>query len=230
VANDLKKRHFKRPIYMIPSGVKLIKAAAVKPGKIQALKKKYHLVNKRVLLTIGRISVEKNLAGLLRVFASVQAQEEAAHLVVIGQGPYLSTFKKMVAAKGLARSVTFLGAIPHEKLIADGYFCLGEIFVTASMSETQGMTAIEAQTFNLPVVAYNSRGLAEVVGAAGVLVPEGNEAAMSQALLKLLHCPKQLAQLKTTTQTHLQQFALPKTTAKVVRLYQKVIAAAKCGE
>ena len=219
VKRDLEKWQFKEPIVVIPSGVQT-NSPVIDRQKLVSLRQQWNVPDKNVLVTIGRVSVEKNLRGLLRVVQLVKKQIPTVRLLVVGDGPDLSAIKKQVKKLQLEQQVSFTGSIPHQKLLTDGYYRLGELFVTASMSETQGLTALEAQMFGLPVVAYAAKGLPFVVGQAGVLIQPEDESAMSEAIVKLLTDPDQMSRVKRQVAKNLQRFDIEQTTAEVVKAYQ----------
>lgn len=219
VAHDLYAHNFKEPIVVIPSGVE-IHAPAVNKQTLNALREHLSLRDKRVLVSIGRISAEKNIRGLLRVLATVRASHPEIHLVLVGGGPDLEAVKEFAAQKQLMSAVTFVGDVRHDQLFNDGYYQLGEFFVTASLSETQGMTSLEAQMCGLPVVAYHSKGLPFVVGEAGVLVSENDEAAMAKTIIDLLEQPKKLDALRGKLSANLKRFDLNYTTKRMVETYE----------
>jgi glycosyltransferase involved in cell wall biosynthesis len=166
----------------------------------------------RILWT-GRISPEKGLHILLDAFAQVLKAYPNAQLEVIGpeeQMPlealltcddeekiaplapfydgrsYLSHLKERATSLGIADRVAFEALIPHSHL-AERYRS-ADMFVTPSLSETFGMTLIEAMSCGLPVVASETGGMPAIVGegACGILVEPGNAAALASAILRLL--------------------------------------------
>lgn len=222
VAKDLKHWQFKEPIITIPNGIELT-TSALNSANILSLKKKYKIENKKVLLTVGRVSAEKNFDGLLRIFHQVYQAESSSHLLIIGKGPALLEIKHLAKKMHLDEAVTFLGEIPHQKLINKGYYHLGQLFITASMSETQGLTALEAQLHQLPVIAYNSRGLAEMIGQAGCLIKENDETSMAKMAISLLSDPKKIQKLQQFIPTNLANFEVGKTTDKIIKIYEKIL-------
>ncbi len=220
VAADLKKRNFKQPILTIPSGVQ-IKKKPLSREKIANLRQSLGISDdKRVIVSIGRVSQEKNLRGLLRVFQAAHREVPEACLLVVGGGPDLEAVKKYAAKLDLADSVIFTGDVPHEKVLSAGYYALGEFFTTASMSETQGMTSVEAQIYGLPVVAYHSKGLPFVIGQAGVMVTENDESALARAMIDLLCQPHQLEALREKVTANLARFDINHTTKQIVEGYE----------
>ncbi|MBQ6449775.1 glycosyltransferase [bacterium] len=223
VARDLHAHHFKQPILIIPSGMRIQKSPTP-AEKIMSLSKKLQLpADKRFVVTIGRVSQEKNLRGLLRVWQQVVAQHPEAHLVAIGGGPDLMAIKAYAHDLELDNAVTFVGDVPHENILSDGYYELGDFFVTASLSETQGMTSVEAQIYGLPVVAYHSKGLPFVVGEAGVMVPENDETSMVKAIIDLLEDENHLQTLREKLLLNLARFDINTTTERMLNAYQLAI-------
>jgi len=223
VAHDLVERSFKQPILTIPSGVE-IKKNPPSHAQLSSLRAQLGLSDAdRVIVSVGRVSQEKNLRGLLRIFQSTLAACPAAVLVIVGGGPDLAAVKTYAHELTLDHHVVFTGDIPHAKVLRDGYYELGEFFTTASMSETQGMTSVEAQICGLPVVAYHSKGLPFVIGEAGILVPENDETAMSKACIDLLTHPEHLERLRDHLPRNLQRFDIHHTTAQIVEAYQLAI-------
>ena len=221
VAADLKARHFREPILTIPNGV-VIRQPRPEAAKLAALRTRYQLEGKRVLLTAGRVSLEKNLDGLLNVFEQVSQKLPETCLLIIGDGPQLADLQKRVTANAaLQKRVIITGGIAHEQLLKDGYYFLGEIFVTASQTETQGMTCLEAQCAGLPVVAYQAKGLPFVIGQAGQLVAAGDEKAMAQVIINLLENPDQLQNLKAQLAANVARFDLEQTTRQVAAAYER---------
>lgn len=219
VARDLRAHNFKEPILVIPSGVK-IKKNPPHQDNLTALRHKFHLEGKRVIVTIGRVSQEKNLRALLRIMNRVSKAIPDVVLLVVGGGPDLDAIKAQTKKSHLEKYVVFAGDVAHEQVMTEGYYELGEFFVTASLSETQGMTSVEAQMCGLPVVAYRSKGLPFVIGEAGIMVDENDEVGMSDAIISLLQDQSRLQQLREKIILNLARFDINQTTEHVLEAYQ----------
>ncbi len=148
----------KRPIEIIPSGVELHKYPANQAETRRELRKKYGLKpDDKVLLYAGRLSQEKNLPFLLDAFASLQNLQlttDNLQLVLVGGGPL---YKDLQTNKRL----TLTGEVGYPEVLS--YYCLGDLFVFASLTETQGMVLAEAKAAGLPVVALFAGGLTGTV-------------------------------------------------------------------
>jgi glycosyltransferase involved in cell wall biosynthesis len=80
---------------------------------------------------------------------------------MVGDGPQRERLQAHIDALQLGRHVRLLGAVPPEQMAL--YYRLGELFIFASKSETQGMVILEAMAAGLPVVAVRSSGIDDVI-------------------------------------------------------------------
>ncbi len=148
-------------IEVIPTGLDLSRFTGPVTGDWrQALRRKYRLPSEApLMLFLGRLAKEKNLEAVLD--SMLQCREKGYHLVVAGPGPHREELMEYARQKGLLAHVHFLGAIPYEE-VPDVYgIC--DVFVTASQSETQGLTYIEAMASGLPVICIKDSSVDGVV-------------------------------------------------------------------
>lgn len=137
----------------------------------------------RVLLYIGRLAKEKNMDQLIRVFPKVHEVYPDVRFVIIGEGPLRSSIEKQVAELGVEDCVSVVGSKPWEQI--DRYYAIGEVFASASHSETQGLTYIEAMASGLCVCAVKDPCLYGVIedGVSGVLTGDSDEELLEGLLL-----------------------------------------------
>lgn len=167
------------PISVVPSGMDLerFELARHSAEETAACRAECGIApDDRVLINIGRVSKEKNLDQVVRVFSRFCREEPHARLVIVGEGPWAQNLKEQARELGCAPRVTFTGPKPYAKI--DQYYRMGEVFVSASHSETQGLTYIEAMASGLCVVAYDDPCLKGVIedGRNGLLAPDDDEA------------------------------------------------------
>lgn len=146
----LKGYGVQQPIQVIPTGLHLEKFSEDIPQEtIDELKESLFIpLNSRVLITIGRAAKEKNIGELIRYFKRLDMENTV--FVIVGGGPYLSTLKELAETEGVSDRVIFTGAVAPDRIAA--YYKMGDIFLSASQSETQGLTYIEALASGLPAV------------------------------------------------------------------------------
>ncbi len=137
--------------------------------------------------TVGRLVPIKGHEWLLKAAPRVLAEFPHATFVFLGEGPLLGQLQQLAAELGITSHVMFLGArqdVPECLAIFD-------LFAFPSINEGMGRALIEAMAVGLPVVASRVGGIPDVVadGETGLLVPARDEAALADALLKLLRDP-----------------------------------------
>lgn len=152
-----------RNVHIIPTGIEIEKfyKETFKIKDIFDLKLKMGLkTNDFVILYVGRIAKEKNIEFLIDNMKDI-TKNSNAKLVIIGSGPDLDSYQKRVIKLKLEKSIIFTGKVPWEEI--NKYYQIGDVFVTASTSETQGLTVIEAMAASLPVVAINDESFTNIV-------------------------------------------------------------------
>jgi glycosyltransferase involved in cell wall biosynthesis len=130
-----------------------------------------------LLVYVGRLAPEKNLAVLLQAFARLRAQappawRERLRLALVGAGP-LSSALEMAGQPGVV-----LAGEQHG-LPLSRWYASGDLFAFPSLSETFGNVVLEAQASGLPVVGFDCQGVNERVTPEvdGLLVPVGDDLA-----------------------------------------------------
>jgi len=182
---DLKKHGVKKPIFVIPNTINEEKMKKVSDEKISQLRQQYKL-NKRVVLYVGRISAEKNLDILVKSFSYLFKKASDTTLFLIGDGPMRKDIIHLCRDLSIEKQVIFAGQIPQEKLLQEGYYQLADVFVTASTSELQPVSIIEAMYFGLPLVGVAKRGALEMIQGVGLLSQPNEIGSLAQNILKVI--------------------------------------------
>lgn len=162
---ELFKKKYKvdRNIYIVPTGIE-VERFYKENNKIDIdnERKKIGLSKQDfIILFVGRIGTEKNLDLLLSSMKSLISISKNIKLLVIGDGPDLDTYKNYVSKNNIDKNVVFTGKVPWKKIPT--YYALADIFATASQTETQGLTVIEAMAASLPVVCINDESFKNTV-------------------------------------------------------------------
>ena len=157
------KYHYDRNIHIIPTGIEIDRfyKENIDINKIKALKEKYQLENNLVILFVGRIASEKNIDFLINNHSSIIKKYGNVKLLIVGDGPDLENYKKIVAKKNLDNNIIFTGKVPWDEIPI--YYNVADIFTTASHTETQGLTVVEAMAASLPVIALNDESFQNTV-------------------------------------------------------------------
>lgn len=164
VKNVLESYGIKVPIRVIPSGIRLDRHK-LRLSSDERRQRREDLgisADQKVLLNLGRLGTEKNIDELIRLFG--KARQNLSHdmkFLIVGGGPARESLEKLVASLGLEKDVIFAGMVSPETVAA--YYQLGDVFVGASTSETQGLTYVEASANGLPLLCRQDPCLDDVM-------------------------------------------------------------------
>lgn len=185
---------------------------------IQDIQKTYELDDHFVILFLGRIAQEKSIDVLIEAMEDIIKEREDALLLIVGGGPSLSTLKDLVKEKGLEDCVIFTG--PKDSKLVPQYYHVADAFVSASTSETQGLTYIEAMASGLPVFARYDRNLEDVIknGENGFFFETKEE--LIEELVSFDEEDKRISQQALIDS---QQFSSEIFYEKILAVYQKAI-------
>lgn len=148
------KYKVKRDVYVIPSGIDTTRFYKENIDKNEIINLKKDLGLKKtdfIVLYVGRIAKEKSIDFLINNFNSVLKRIPKAKMIIVGDGPDIKDLIDLTRKKGLENKIIFTGKAPWTDV--PKYYSLCDLFVTASKTETQGLTVIEAMGASKPVVA-----------------------------------------------------------------------------
>lgn len=157
-AYDLFKNKYKvdRNIHIIPTGIEIDRfyKEKLKKSQISDLKRILSIQNEDfVILFVGRLGKEKSVDVLIDGQKEIIKKYKNVKLMIVGDGPDMEYFKKMVSNYKLENNVIFTGKVPYDDIPI--YYGVADVFATASQTETQGLTVIEAMAASLPVLAID---------------------------------------------------------------------------
>jgi phosphatidylinositol alpha-1,6-mannosyltransferase len=158
--------------------------------------------DRRIVLTVGRLDERKGHRLVLRALASLPAGLKAGIAYVIagkeGDPGYVAELRALAARSGV--QVVFAGVVPRDDLrrlyAAADVLCMpGEPH--PRKVEGFGLVYLEAAAQGLPSIATDLAAIPEVVkhGSTGIIVPQGDECALAQALSMLVSSPDEVRRL-----------------------------------
>jgi 1,2-diacylglycerol 3-alpha-glucosyltransferase len=153
-----------RNVYIVPTGIELEKFYKENNKKIDIFSKRKSLgIDKDdfVVLFVGRIGSEKNIELLLTSMRTLSGSCPKLKLLIVGSGPDLENYQTYTRKYKLEDKIIFTGAVPWENI--QDYYLISDIFTTASHTETQGLTVIEAMAASLPVVCIDDESFKDTV-------------------------------------------------------------------
>lgn len=150
------------PICIQPTGVNTDKFRQVNEEVVNQLKKTYGLTETdHILLSIGRVSEEKNIMEILNFLPGLIRRDANLKLLVVGDGPQREALQERARKLGIEAYVIFTGMVSWDTI--QNYYALGDAFVCASVSETQGLTYIEALAAGKPLLVRQDKCLEGVL-------------------------------------------------------------------
>jgi glycosyltransferase involved in cell wall biosynthesis len=208
-----------KPIQVIPTGINLraVKERKEIGSQRMEIRKRHRIpLDAKILLYSGRLSEEKNVSFLLEAFAAIQSQEKDVYFILVGGGPKEKEYRRQ--AKRFGPRTIFTGQIKHVEVL--DYCFASDIFIYASVTETQGLVLTEAKACGLPVVAVFGGGISDVVenGVDGYLVPQ-NQKIFVEHVVRLLRN----ASLRREMSIKAEEDAHPRFSSSVVAKRMKSV-------
>ncbi|MGM0481512.1 MAG: glycosyltransferase [Pseudomonadota bacterium] len=149
-------------IYIQPTGIEFEHFKQVDEAAVQQLKQQQNITDETVFVSVARLSNEKNIDFIIEALAQLKKQtEKPFRFLMIGDGHQRQRLQNKINELQLQEQVTLVGAVPPHEMA--NWYQLGDAFLFASQSETQGMVILEAMAAGLPVVAVRSSGIDDVV-------------------------------------------------------------------
>lgn len=158
------KYHVEKEVRIVSTGLEIDRffQEKFKESDTLSLKKELGLsTNDFVILTVGRLAEEKNVELLLKALESMSKKDKNIKLVIVGSGPDYEKYITWVIEKKLEKNIIFTNAIPWEEIPA--YYQIADVFATASKTETQGLTVIEAMASSKPAICMKDDAFLDVV-------------------------------------------------------------------
>ena len=163
---DLFKEKYQvdRNVHIIPTGIEIERfyTESINKNKLTKLKEELKLKEDDfICVFIGRLAQEKNIVYLIDVIKDLIPNHPNLKLLMVGDGPDFDKYKEMIEEYKIEEHVIMTGKVPWEKI--PYYYHLGNIFLTASTSETQGLTVIESMASSVPPICIDDESFRNVV-------------------------------------------------------------------
>lgn len=153
-------------INVIPTGLdfSIYEKSSIDQKKVASLRSQLNIPSDTyVVLSLGRVAKEKSIDVCLRGYAKYLAARPSAKtlFLLVGGGPALEELKSLAASLGILDHCRFTGAV--EPTAVPLYYALGNVFVSASTTETQGLTFMEAMASSLVLFCRYDESLESLI-------------------------------------------------------------------
>jgi phosphatidylinositol alpha-1,6-mannosyltransferase len=214
-----------------PPGIDPAPYGAPPPARVEALRQRFALAGRRVILTVARLSARKGHDMVIRALSGIAARVPDVHYLVVGQGD-ATRLRALAAAEGVADRLTIVPYVEDEDLpalfsLADVYVMVSRVDPTTHEVEGFGIVYLEAAASLRPVVAARVGGAADAVedGVTGILVDPGAPGEIARAVAGLL-CdrPRAAAMGRAGRERVRRQFLKRDTLLQIERLLVQIVA------
>jgi glycosyltransferase involved in cell wall biosynthesis len=210
----------KSHIEVIPNGVDLQKFREAKPFP----RAQFGFNDQDILLVYaGRIAPEKNLSFLLQSFAGIAQLIPNLFLLIVGGGKkqFEEEVQSLILQLGIASRVHSTGMIAYDDI--PSYLAMCDVFVTTSVTETFGMSTVEAMSVGLPIMAIDAAGTSDLVenGKTGFLATEDMAAFTAKLTYLCLH-PGLRKEMGRAACTASEQYDIERTTKILLGHYTRL--------
>lgn len=221
-ADVLKTYGITNSIHVIPTGLELESFSIENKNQklVDDIQTQYHLQDKFVVIFLGRIAPEKSIEILIDAMQDIVKINQKICLMIVGGGPQLEELKTIVQQKKLQDFIFFTG--PKESIYVPSFYHAAQLFVSASMTETQGLTFIEAMASGLPVLARYDKNLDGVIvdGQNGYFFK--NQEDLVQKIIQLSQ--SDLQQLSYQARNDAQKYSSENFYQKIIQTYELALS------
>lgn len=223
VKNALLEYDVNNPIHIVPTGISLEKYRKVfSRRQIATAKKKLGIAGEnKVILVLGRLGYEKNIIEILQGVAEILRTKDDAVLMIVGDGPAKTALEVAAIEMGIAKKVVFTGMIdPNDVTL---YYKMADVFISASTSETQGLTYIEALACGLPLVCKKDPCLEGIIqeGKNGYIFEAEED--IHDSILKVLYGTGDFSFAKKNSISVAEKFTTAKFGKNIIGVYENAI-------
>ena len=163
VEKTLRSYGLKNEIDVVPSGVSLNQHNYKMSPEERAEKRRALGIpeDHHVVLNLGRLGTEKNLDELVEYFSVVLKLHNKLTFLIVGDGPAKKSLEDLATNLGIRDHIIFTGMVAPTEV--QMYYQIADLFVSASTSETQGLTYIEAAANGLPLLCRKDECLCDII-------------------------------------------------------------------
>ena len=158
------KYRFKKNINIIPTGIEVERfyKENINQKEVNNLRKTLKLTKKDfIILFVGRLAEEKNVEFLIDAEKNIQKKHKNIKLIIVGDGPDKEKYEEYTKKLNLKENIIFTGKVAWDDM--PYYYQVANIFATASKTETQGLTIIEAMASNVVPICMKDEAFQSMI-------------------------------------------------------------------
>lgn len=225
------KYEFEKNIHIIPTGIEVERfyKENVDESQVNELRKRLKLTKKDfVILFIGRLAEEKNVEFLLHSQLVLMKEYANMKLIIVGYGPDKEKYEEYVEKNHMTNNVIFTGKTDWNDI--PYYYHVADVFATASKTETQGLTVIEAMASNtIPLCMKDEAFQSMVTDELNGLFFETEEEYQKE-VKELYHDRKKLEWFDKQARIQAEHYSSKNYADRVLEVYQRAIKEKKAED
>lgn len=218
------KYRFEKNIHIIPTGIEVERfyEENIDPKEVKNLRKSLDISKKDfIILFVGRLAEEKNIEFLIQSQKNLVKYNKDIKLLIVGDGPDKEKYEDLAKSLNLQENVIFTGKAAWDDM--PYYYHISNVFATASKTETQGLTIIEAMASDVVPVcmrdeAFNSMITEELNG----LFFETNEEYEKQ-ILRLYENKEERMRFDKQARIQAEHYSSKNYAERVLEVYNRAI-------
>ena len=222
VVDTLERYEVEIPMRIIPTGIEVERYIRPDITEVdtEALRGKLGIQKSELmLLSLSRLSYEKNIQAIIRQFPEVLMSYPNARLVIVGKGPYREELETLVQELGIEEYVRFTGEVAHEEVAY--YYHAADYFVSASTSETQGLTYAEALASGTQCVVEGNDYLEQLLNDKSLGITFESDDDFSDSFVR--YAQQQVPIDPTVLQNKLVEISAERFGSEVFKFYQEML-------
>jgi glycosyltransferase involved in cell wall biosynthesis len=209
-------------IRVVPLGIEPHFRPVEDAARLEAVRRRYSLPPKPLVLHAGSSEFYKNVEGVLRTVAELRRSGLGVHLVKVGAG--LTRAQQALARSlGLADALTCTGEVSEADLVA--LYTLANVLLFPSLHEGFGLPVLEAMACGTPVVCSRAPALVEVAGDAALMAEAQVSRGLAQQVARVLLDGRLRDELVRRGRARAAQFTWERTARLTLQVYEEVLAA-----
>jgi glycosyltransferase involved in cell wall biosynthesis len=228
IEDAVNKFNIKKQTFLLPTGIDPDFFSHTQPELDwwrERMEKSFPVLSgKRILLFAGRVAKEKNLGFLIKLLPGLLEKYPDLILVIVGNGPDMEYFQNEAAELGVGDYCVFTGYMDRKDLALT--YGISDIFVFASLTDTQGLVILEAMFSGIPVVAIGELGIIMVMdGNNGGFMVKNDSEEFSARVLDLLKDKELYRKKSEGARVHAMSWSIGEITKKLELIYSQTIEA-----
>jgi glycosyltransferase involved in cell wall biosynthesis len=208
-------------IDVVPLGLGAVRR--LEPEPEPALRARFALGERRVVLSLSAKRPHKNLRALIGALALIPVPERPMLVLPGYPTAHEAELRAHTRALGLEADVRLLGWLAQGEI--EGLWQLAEAFVFPSLYEGFGLPVLEAMARGVPVACSNASSLPELAGDAALLFDPHDEAQIAGAVRRLLREPELAERLRARGRERVRQFTWEHAARATIESYRRALAA-----